>query len=139
MFLSASFSRVQKLTGQQCVFFNKAYLTIQGLTEPTKIEKQFKDYKKTIIVFSENGELLNEDDWASTRGISGKTGDDVLFYVYNKNIKKVLTNLYSYAPIYDHSKSIIGSYVKIGPTINSTNDKIINDIIQKYHLTIAST
>jgi CheY-like chemotaxis protein len=110
------------------VFFNKAYLSIQGLRDPGQVEKKFSEYSKLIMVFSEDGEMLAPDDWASTRGLSGKSGIDTVFYVYHISLKVILMNQYTYAPICGENNEIIGSYVKIGHGYIEPDERCIKKI-----------
>lgn len=112
-------------TNGDIVFLNKAYLAVQGLTDSNLVKHKFEDYSKEITVYSTTGERLNKQDWASTRPLHGKVGDNVILYVYNHSIKKVLVNYYSYAPIYNNMKAIIGSYVKIGSNVENSDERII--------------
>lgn len=95
------------------VFFNRAYLGIQGLSEPQEMLQDFREYSELLYVFSEEGRRLDKDDWASTRGLRGLSGDNCIYYVYQRRTGSIMANYYAYAPIYDDSGRVIGSYVKI--------------------------
>lgn len=110
------------------VFLNKAYMTIQGLTDSKYVKLKFEDYSKEITVYSGSGEKLDEQNLASTRPLRGEAGDNVVLYVYNHSIKKVLVNYYSYAPIYNTMREIIGAYVKIGEGVDNPDKKLIKQI-----------
>jgi len=118
------------------VFFNIAYLSIQGLNDPSQIQNKFSEYSKIITVYSSDGTLLEKNDWASTRGLRGLSGDDVVFYVYQHRIQKILINLFTYAPIYGDANEIIGSYVKIIGKVENPDPTIIKKIIKDLNLTI---
>lgn len=115
-------------TNGDIVFLNKAYLAVQGLTDSKLVKHRFEDYSKEISVFSNTGERLDQQDWASTRPLHGKIGENVILYVYNHSIKKILVNCYSYAPIYNNMKEVIGSYVKIGANLENPDECIIERI-----------
>jgi len=126
-------------TEGKVIYFNKAYLEIQHDPNDTISNKVIEEYKVIIIVFSENGDKLESDDWASTRPLKGESGKDIVMYVYNNINKMLIGNYYSYAPIYDDQKQIIGSYVKIGKLIQPINKKLLDKMHKEIHLTIAST
>ena len=110
------------------VFFNKAYLAIQGLKNPDLIQRKFEDYRTQITVFSETGEMQDERNLASTRPLYGNSGENVILYVYHHALKKILVNYYTYAPVYDDRENIIGSYVKIGNKIDKPEARVLKII-----------
>ncbi len=110
------------------IYFNKAYLQIQGLSKPEECETELAKVSRSMEVFSDKGEQLDSGSWASTRPLRGEYGTDVVFYVYNYAIDKVLVNYYTYAPIFDDHRNIIGSYVKIGKTVEEPDPKDLERI-----------
>ncbi len=121
------------------VFYNKAYLKLQGSNEHGKINSVFEEYSKLICVFSAEGEMLETSDWASIMGLNGKSGENVAFYIFNKVSNKILANIISYAPIYDETNKIIGSYVKITGSIEKPDSKVLERIHKNFNLTTGST
>ncbi len=117
------------------VFFNKAYLGIQGLSDPALIPRKFEEYTAVILVFSDDGTKLESDDWASTRGLRGLSGEGVIFHVYHRVLNALLTNYYAYAPIYDDSHTIIGSYVKIMGRVEHPDPEVIDKIFRHLGIT----
>ena len=116
------------------IFFNKAYLHIQGLSEPQQIQSRFDEYSKLLRVFSDNGIPLEKNDWASTRGLRGLSAENVVFYVYHYRLNKMLINYFSYAPIYDDDSLIIGSYVKILRNVEHPDQMVIGKILKELNL-----
>ncbi len=110
------------------IFCNKAYLEITGMTDSIDYTKEVADYAAFVKVFSDKGQLLMADDWSSTRGLKGKCNEDEIFYVYNAHLDMILVNHYSYAPIYNEQKAVIGSYVKIGPPVQNPDPGILESI-----------
>jgi len=119
-------------------FFNNEYMKIQGITDPNQIEKRFEMYNKQIMVFSEEGELLSSDNIASTRALKGESGNNIVFHVYNISIKMLISNEYTYAPVF-YKNRIVGSYVKIGKSTDIGNITAKDRIEKIIHLTIPST
>jgi CheY-like chemotaxis protein len=110
------------------IYFNKAYLRIQGLSEPEECETRLAKISRTVEIFSDRGEHLDSGSWASTRGLKGEYGTDVLFYVYNYAVDRVLVNQYTFAPVLDDHRSIIGSYVKIGREVEEPDPTVLGRI-----------
>ncbi len=110
------------------IFCNKAYLKITGMEDSTTYTREISEYAKFTKIFSDTGQLLPQDDWASTRGLKGKQKENEIFYVYNAKIDMILVNYYTYAPIYDGHKVVIGSYVKIGLPVESPDPAILESI-----------
>lgn len=109
------------------VFCNKSYLNIIG--KESQLEaSEFASYSSFVKVFSYSGNLLDEDDWASTRALRGLSNEDEIFFVYNSKLKQIQVNYYTYAPIYNGNMRIIGSYVKIGKRIVDPDKSIISKI-----------
>lgn len=121
------------------VFFNKAYLHIQGLTDPSQIQNKFEEYSEIITVFSSDGVFLEKNDWASTRGLRGLSGESVVFYVYHHVLNRIFVNYFTYAPIYDDKNITIGSYVKISGQVERPDPLIINKIVRELNPTNAPT
>lgn len=122
------------------VFLNPAYLRIQGLTENDGhlVERKFENVVKQIRVFDENGQELEPDEWASSRGVAGKTGIDVPFIVYHRILRVLLVNMYTYSPIKNDDDDIIGAYVKIKDAMTDEYETVLQNIIRNYQLTVAS-
>lgn len=110
------------------VYFNRAYLAVQGLSDPAECETRLEAISRTVEIFSDNGEHLDPGSWASTRALKGETGTDTVFYVYNYAVGAVLVNRYTYAPIFDDHRNIIGSYVKIGPPVEKPDPAVLKSI-----------
>lgn len=110
------------------VYYNKAFLEIQGLSHEDAVITELAEFPKTTTVFSDTGQRLSVDNWASTRPLRGESGENVVFYVYNHSIKTVLINEYPYAPIFDDHRRIIGSYVKIGKPVANPDLEVLASI-----------
>lgn len=119
-------------------FFNNEYLKIQGITDPSQIEKSFEMYKKQIMVFSDIGDLLSAEDIASTRGLKGEDKKNVVFHVYNIGAKLLVSNEYTYAPVI-YKNMIVGSYVKIGKNVDIIDTSTRRKIEQIIHQAIPPT
>jgi CheY-like chemotaxis protein len=109
------------------IFCNKAYLDMIG-AEDQITATEFSEYSSYVKIFSYCGELLNQDDWANKRGLNGEKNKNEIFYVYNYKLKQIQVNYYTYAPILDEGKKIIGSYVKIGDKVENPDDAILQRI-----------
>lgn len=107
------------------VFYNQAYLRLQGPSESREILRDFGEYSELINVFSSDGLRLAKDDWASTRGLRGLSGENAIYYVYSRRLGRIMANYYSYAPIRDDSGRIIGSYVKITGQVEKPDQGIL--------------
>ncbi len=110
------------------VFFNQAYLRIQGLSERHEMLMDFAEYSELLQVYSAEGKRLDKDDWASIRGLRGLSGDNSIYYVYQRRLKTIMANYYAYAPIWDDAGKIIGSYVKIIGQVEKPDPGILERI-----------
>lgn len=119
------------------VFFNKSYQAVQGLSDPAMVQTRFSDYSEAIVALSESGEPQDGTRLASMRALAGESGTDVVFYVYNKAIKRMLVNHYSYAPIRDDRDRIIGSYVKIGAPLDRPDEELLRTLAATYGFELA--
>lgn len=121
------------------VFFNKAYLEIQGLNESQScmVERQYEMYKTQITVFSENGKILEPGNWASSEALKGNASNERVYIVFHKGLNKYLANKYTYSPIIDDEKTIIGAYVKIEDTETEKYSDLFDQLRIDYHLPLA--
>ncbi len=110
------------------IYFNKAYLQIQGLSNPALCYTALAEVRRTVDVFSERGEHLDTGSWASGRALRGDYGSDVIFYVYNHAVDSILVNYYTYAPVFDDYRNIIGAYVKIGREMEAPDPTVLRRI-----------
>ena len=115
-------------TAGDVIFCNKAYLRITGMDDSTNYTKEIARYSAFVKIFSDKGELLSPDDWASTRGLKGKSSENEVFFVYNQKLAELQVNRYTYAPIYDERQTIIGSYVKIGLPVQHPDPEVLKAI-----------
>ena len=115
-------------TNADVIFCNNAYLRITGMSGSKNYTKEIAEYAKFVKVFSSRGQPLPQDDWASTRGLKGKSGENEIFFVYNGHIDTILVNYYTYAPIFDEHQAIIGSYVKIGLPVQDPDLAVLEAI-----------
>lgn len=115
-------------TTGRVIYCNKAYLQLTGMGNSENYVREISEYIDFIKVFSDRGQPLPPDDWASTRGLKGLSGTNEIFYVFNTRLKALQVNQYTYAPILDEFSNIIGSYVKVGMPLRDYDPLVIEAI-----------
>jgi PAS domain S-box-containing protein len=91
--------------------FNDAFATFHKFKNKEECSQIFADYPDILDVFFPDGRLAPPDKWAVPRALRGETAVNAEYTLRRKDTGEIWVGSYSFAPIRDPYKKIIGSVV----------------------------
>ncbi|NTU78310.1 MAG: PAS domain S-box protein [Chloroflexales bacterium] len=95
----------------QFVEFNDAFATFHKFRSKDECATSFAAYPDLLDVFMDTGELAPVDMWAVPRALRGELGTNVEYALRRKDTGEHWVASYSFAPIRDAARAIVGSVV----------------------------
>jgi diguanylate cyclase (GGDEF)-like protein/PAS domain S-box-containing protein len=97
--------------GGRIILFNQAFVTYHRFESEQACMRSFEDYPAHFEVAFPDGKLAAPTQWAVPRALRGETVTNTEYVITCKDTGETWVGSYSFSPIYDNFKHLLGSVV----------------------------